>query len=236
MDTMYKVFDHTNYLEIPNKIASPKKGKYWRNIPHTTMIETVQTSMEDHGWQFHNLEVILNPSETDMQAVWVVDPYSCQSPYGMFLCLRCSHSGRYASRLFMGVSLPDEDDKPAINIPTLEQFLGKSTARIANTMQDTIDESLEGIHLTFPSCLNTINRMGRSHIPPMTAARIVGQAANMKMMPWSRIGKFNDIYSKGVTFTAWRFLVSFCETILNNPPLKQMEESYKFYCLLKDSL
>lgn len=239
MNREYKIYNESNFQSIPHKGAT-NKGKYFQCVPHKEAIQTLMNCLDGAKWRYKGVEILLNPSGNNVEFSCQVNPFVGEwnkdqsiCSYDLFLCMRCSHSGRYASRIFLGVILPDEDGKPSIRIPTFSFFLGKNTAKMATELKGTIQSGLR-----FLEDVVGLLELSRLDIPltQEQSFSIVNQAADAKLMPWSRIGKWYDSYNKGNRHTAWRLLVSFCETIQNNPPLKQIEESYKLYCLVSDTI
>ena len=117
--------------------------------------------------------------------------------------------------------------------------LGSVTVVVKRTVYLDLDEKLDEAIRIFrvkANCIPKIEeKLQRKHLDDDESNRLLMDAGRLEIMPFSRVGQIDAKYREDNQRTAWNLLCAFAQVVKINPPLKQLDQTERFFKLILPS-
>lgn len=226
MQTTY----HTTSLEglkaIVTATSLKKSGKYWREFPHASIAYNLLAKCATR-WVMGEPVIHLSNDKREMAVkVWIDIP-GVTSPTNWKVALGIVHSNTGHRRLKFYLNLHTYGTTVTLRkLPCDRKHTHK--LQLANYVDIVLDVLVQ-YAMGIPDIVKT---MTTTDLTEGDVQRVLFAAGRMKLMPWSRIGKVDALFTKADRHNCWGMLYAFSHVAMSNPPMMQMDQVNKFRMLL----
>jgi len=210
-------------------VPAPRAGNKWEGIEHSKLMDLILLKLREREWTAGIPTLITSKDGADFAGWLPLTVPSVEAPEGQRLAMGVVNSNAMHGplKLLVGTSILLSNQCIVLASVTVAQ------KRIQGLDLDSkLDEGLRQFRIK-AKCIGKINNLlQKRYLNEEDSNRILMNAGRLEMMPFSRIGRVDELYRRENHKTSWSLLLSFATVVKMNPPLQQMDQLLRFFRIL----
>ena len=201
-------------------------GGNWQAIPHKDLVSCVMDVLSrKESWFTYDPIIMLSKDKRDITLTVPMHPKASSQDYSLLLGFVGSNSGQKRIKMYAGVGT-ERENVWLMQLP----FSIKHLKSIE--LSEAIDCAVNKVFMPMSKRIpHEVGLLKQEEISKGDAERVLMQAGRDRLIPWTRIGVADHLFSKSEC-TQWNLLCAFAFATKVSPANQQMDKIVKFKRML----